>query len=61
MQHGTCLQDQIGSEERSEMGRGAGVQLTDKTQDTEGSASPAMVLEAVRVGISKRRLIPLRY
>lgn len=45
MQQGTCLQDQISPEEWPEMGRGAVVQLTDKTQDTGDAAKATTVLE----------------
>lgn len=56
LQHETCLQDQISPEEQSDMGKGAEVQMTDKTSDAEDEASSLMVLEAAGAGISKRKM-----
>lgn len=38
------------------MGKGAEVQMTNKTSDAEDEASSVMVLEAAGAGISKRKM-----
>ena len=56
LQHRTCLQDQAGPKEWSEVDQGAGDQLMDKAQDTEDVASSVMVLEAADVRDFQKRL-----